>query len=369
MKYTFLILVALLAGCASLGSTGDKAAPEQTANENDDTHTGGVGLPATNFKVETAAVEFLSEKTTFVSDGVELQGELLKPAGAGARPAAVIFHDIGPLNRDGIFKSLFAQELPVEVAVYRSIAEELAGRGFVVLLYDKRSCVTDAGVGCRYPQSHWEKGTHNASHLLKDAAAAVAHLKSVEGVDKDKLLLIGHGQGAELALALNSNLPRVLLTPSAYPMDELVMHQTESSLDMLNNALASMASSAETDEMQKRKAELEAALKAQQTTFAQIRKGENTEFGGISVDGWRAYFALHDKALKAKPNQVLVIVGSEDLSLPDDNELVWEQIYNGNVKELEINHALVDIDKDAAAVSPEVFTTILEWVASPDTAP
>lgn len=99
--------------------------------------------------------------------GTTLAGTVVSPVDAvGAMPAMVLVHGSGEGRRERL----------------RPLAEELAGRGVVTLIYDKR---TD-GYGPR---------TRNYSVLADDALAAHAVLAEWNGVDPERVGLWGVSEG------------------------------------------------------------------------------------------------------------------------------------------------------------------------------
>ena len=174
----------------------------------------------------------VSEEITFKSKGVELAGVVDRPKDVGEPlPAVVMLHDSGPMDRRGLFAGSLGLELPVEVPVYEELAENLAQNGYLVLRFDKRTCVDGGPPWCSYPREYIEDHREDlVSALLADAKAAVDHVRKREDVASTQVYMLGHGQGAELALALAKDVDAkglVLLAPSPYPLDEVVLHQTE----------------------------------------------------------------------------------------------------------------------------------------------
>lgn len=123
--------------------------------------------------------------TTFQSGDLTLTGTIARPAGAADGTAAVLISGSGPVDRDSNVK-----RMPIGVA--RHLATALADAGVVSLRYDKR------GVG-------GSGGDYQSAGLrdnVDDAAAAVGHLRGLDGVDADRVVAIGHSEGALIALEL-----------------------------------------------------------------------------------------------------------------------------------------------------------------------
>lgn len=135
------------------------------------------------------------------ADGPTLSGTLAIPPGPGPHPAAVLVGGFGPSNRDG---SLDARGNPP----YREIARALAGRGIMVLRYDKRGIGRSEGAALAWL---------DARPLAADAAAAARRLVALPGVDTRRVTLIGHSQGGDLALQAARTAPATRVVTLSAP--------------------------------------------------------------------------------------------------------------------------------------------------------
>ena len=110
-----------------------------------------------------------------------LGGTLTVPAGEGPFAAVVLLSDSGPQNRD------------VEVPGYRmfgQLADYLTRHGIAVLRFD------DRGVG----KSGGTYANATTADLVTDAQAALAFLRTRPLVSARRVGLLGHGEGANVAL-------------------------------------------------------------------------------------------------------------------------------------------------------------------------
>ena len=110
-----------------------------------------------------------------------LSGTLTVPAGEGPFPAVALLSDLGPQNRD------------VEVSGYRmfgQLADYLTRHGVAVLRFD------DRGVG----KSDGTYANATTADLVTDAQAALACLRAQPLVAPQRVGLLGHGEGANVAL-------------------------------------------------------------------------------------------------------------------------------------------------------------------------
>lgn len=168
------------------------------------------------------------------SDGLQLGGTLLIPtprAGGGQQrfPAAVMVHGSGPNDRDE------ALQLPGgSFAPFQQIAETLAGAGWVVYRYDKRTCHPDGTAGHDHCTNNIASLNVPAMRIEDFVSDAVAALELVAGRREvsitDGLAVIGHSQGAfpvgPLAAAAYPavNKLAMLMGPSL-PIDQIYLDQ------------------------------------------------------------------------------------------------------------------------------------------------
>ncbi|MFC7666515.1 alpha/beta hydrolase family protein [Hymenobacter humi] len=108
-------------------------------------------------------------------------GTLTVPAGPGPFPAVVLVSDMGPHDRDGTVG---------DYHLMGSLADYLTRRGVAVLRYD------DRGVG----QSGGNTATATTEMLVSDVQAAINFLRSRLEVNVSRIGVVGHGEGANVAL-------------------------------------------------------------------------------------------------------------------------------------------------------------------------
>ena len=110
-----------------------------------------------------------------------LGGTLTVPAGEGPFPAVALLSDSGPQGRD------------VEVAGYRmfgQLADYLTRHGVAVLRFDDRGVGKSGGI---YANA-------TTANLVTDAQAALAFLRTRPLIAPGRVGLLGHGEGANVAL-------------------------------------------------------------------------------------------------------------------------------------------------------------------------
>jgi pimeloyl-ACP methyl ester carboxylesterase len=158
---------------------------------------------------------YTTEEVSFQNGEQKLVGALTVPkSGAKPCPGVVIITGSGSQDRDGS-----------EVAnLYRLIAERLSTGGVAVLRVD------DRGVGKSVPL---KPGT-TYRDLINDSKAAFEFLFNRPEIDRQKIALAGHSEGAETALTIAVEDPRVaaimLLGSTSRPLDRIVFEQTLNAL-------------------------------------------------------------------------------------------------------------------------------------------
>lgn len=386
MRFLNAVLMLVLlstTGCASLGFTSY----EETAGESDLTNAGAAEAPAKNGSedgaegaseesemLEGAAVA--SEEITFESHGEKFVGELVYPdiEGDQPRPGVVIAHDAGPLGRDGIVRGAFGVELPVEVAVYRSMAEALASRGFVVMIFDKRTCLEGSMPWCSYPRTQIEGHVDTLGEVLVDDVVAAAKALSASPRTNAQIHLIGHGQGAQVVLAAAAAVDPasvVLASPDSAPLDAMILSQSQRSIEAMR-ARAAEKSNAETDAMVEQAKALETQAAELETAFAAIRAGEGEETAGLSAQAWRSFIALSESAEEADVSRVLVVDAGMDLDVEDEARtayaLGWSEAGAEVVTFDELTRPLVSVspEEDPTVVSSQVMARIALFLSAGD---
>ena len=123
--------------------------------------------------------------------GFNLAATITKPSPMPAKaPAVVLVGGSGPTDRDETIDG---------VPVFGRLADELAKAGFFVVRYDKR------GIG----QSGGRPEAATIADYAEDARAAVAWLAKRKDIDTDRIAIVGHSEGAAVALLAASREKKV----------------------------------------------------------------------------------------------------------------------------------------------------------------
>jgi len=317
---------------------------------------------------------FLEEEVSFESDGLTLAGTLTVPEGEAAPIPAVLFiHGSGPVDRDGNAPGM-------KMDAYRQLAHALASAGIGSLRYDKR------GAG----QSQGVFADASRNDLVDDARAALAALRTAEGIDPQRCFLVGHSEGGYLApiiAAEDTDLAGlVLLAAAAQSLDQVTRWQVET--------MARMREMSD-DEV--------AETLAQQDQYIAFVKGSSGEWSDYSVENLRQampwlneqtaeqllatplsltwlrehYLDTPTETIRRVTCPVLIINGEKDLQVPAEQaeslRMVLEEAGNGDVTALvlpDLNHLLRNHPEDPSLsyrhlddpVDPRVVDAVTEWL-------
>ena len=171
---------------------------------------GGIKLGELPLPPYVDAAAFDERAVEFGAAPYVLSGTLSLPAGSGPFAAVVVVHGSGPQDRDGSLGAL---------AAYRDIAQGLAGRGFAVLRYDKRTFTYAA-------QLQIDADFTVDSESTDDALYAVDFLRGQPEIDAARVFVLGHSLGASVT-------PRILTRDSAIAGGILLAASTRSFSDLL----------------------------------------------------------------------------------------------------------------------------------------
>lgn len=244
-------------------------------------------------ELPTPPAGLVVEPQTIRRPGVALSGQREHVAGAGARGTVLFLHGSGPGTRDGDYG-------PVRAGGFRQIAWPLEERGYAALRYDKR------GAG----DSHPEDAEHRQG-TLEDLEGDAAAWQDLGGPCQ---FLIGHSEGAYLAVALARRDPRVqgviLLGGPANRIDVVLRAQLPLVLE---------AEGASADE-------IAYAQRGQTAWLARLSRDESSakhdDDLSIETRRWLASHLAHDPEaeLAALRVPVLAIFGEQDIQVPPSQE-------------------------------------------------
>ncbi len=172
-----------------------------------------------------------AREVKFAVKDLTLEGTLQLPEDAkGKVPALLLLPGSGPTDRNG------NSGLGITTDLLKQIAEELAKNGIASLRFDKRAIA-------RYAAT-WPKDARAMNkffdwdHFVGDAAAGLDFLASQPEVDKSRVGILGHSEGALLSLQIGAdragkpNAPKIMITMggTGRPMGPILHEQIERSL-------------------------------------------------------------------------------------------------------------------------------------------
>jgi pimeloyl-ACP methyl ester carboxylesterase len=133
----------------------------------------------------TAAFSLPGDETVTIPGlGFNIAGTITKPAKvSGPAPALILIAGSGPTDRD---------ETVAGIPIFGHLARDLVDAGFIVVRYDKR------GVG----QSGGRAESATIADFAEDARTVLLWLEKRKDVDKDRIGVVGHSEGALVAMLL-----------------------------------------------------------------------------------------------------------------------------------------------------------------------
>ena len=278
------------------------------------------------------------------------------PAATGKLPALILIGGSGPTDRDG-----FVAGIPI----LGQIAADLVQAGFLVVRYDKR------GVG----QSGGRTETSTLSDYAEDVRAIVTWLeKTRKDVDKKRIGLVGHSEGAWIALTAAARDKRVsavaLLAGVSSSGSDLVLEQQRHVLDQLKAS----------DADRKEKIALQTQIN-DATLKGTGWEGIPPEMRRAADSPWFQSFLAYDpsRVIKDVRQPLLIVQGDLDTQVPPHHadklaELARARKRKATVDVVKIpgiNHLLVpaktgEVDEYAVLadkrVAPAATTAVSNWM-------
>jgi len=123
------------------------------------------------------------EAVTIPSVGFNIAATITRPKSPAPAPAVILIAGSGPTDRD---------ETVAGIPVFGHIARDLVAAGFAVVRYDKR------GVG----QSGGRVESVTIADYAEDARMVLLWTEKQKGIDKNRIAVVGHSEGALVAMLL-----------------------------------------------------------------------------------------------------------------------------------------------------------------------
>lgn len=170
----------------------------------------------------SASAGGFDQEVTFGAGADTVYSSVMLPAAGGSGlPAALIISGSGPTDRDG--NNIL---MPGRIDTNLRFAQALAAQGVRSLRYDKLGTGKTGLLGRTNP------GDFGFDTFVDEARAAYTYLKSRPDVDLRRVMLLGHSEGALIALVLADELgatgePRalVLAAPPGFRYLDLIRRQ------------------------------------------------------------------------------------------------------------------------------------------------
>jgi uncharacterized protein len=121
------------------------------------------------------------EPATIPGLGFNLAGTITRPTATTPAPALILIGGSGPTDRD---------ETVAGIPIFGHVARDLVDAGLVVVRYDKR------GIG----QSGGRAESATIADYAEDVRTVLLWLEKQKGVDKERIGLVGHSEGALAAM-------------------------------------------------------------------------------------------------------------------------------------------------------------------------
>ena len=213
-----LLLVAAVGTSACSTQNHDASAPSSSPQRSSATHTSASVVHGTDTDI------------TFSADGVTVHGSLRRPTRPAGHPvpAALILAGSGPTDRNGN-SSIAGAPQPNNL---EQIADVLANQGIASFRYDKfGSGLTHTG-----HETPLQVSQQGFSIFVDEAAAATHLLAALPGIDPKRIALVGHSEGALVALTLvhRARIAQpaglALLEPAPLPLLDILAGQLRTQL-------------------------------------------------------------------------------------------------------------------------------------------
>ncbi len=256
-----------------------------------------------------------TETDLIVGEGERaLPGTLAMPKGDGPFPTVVLVHGSGPHDRD----ESIGPNKP-----FLDIARGLAAQGVAVLRYEKRS-------KARPQDFSVESGASGVfgvdDETTNDAVLAVDALRKTEGIDPERVFVLGHSQGGMMA-------PRIAAVSGHVAGLVLMAAPARSLLDIVieqNRRLAVLDDGSTSD----------AERDAINTLVQQVAATRDTATDattktvmGLPAGYWRSIDAVDPVAeAKAVDLPMLVLQGARDIQVVDADWQRWRGGFHDNAR-------------------------------------
>jgi alpha-beta hydrolase superfamily lysophospholipase len=269
----------------------------------------------------------------------------------------VLVHGSGPHDRD----ETIAQNKP-----FRDLAWGLASNGIAVFRYDKRTLV------------HGMEMSPISDHIgvkeetVDDAVAALELLAETEGIDRERVFVLGHSLGGMLAPMISESTDAerglIMLAAPTRPLEDLILEQVTYLAGIDGNT--SDEEQAELDKVEEQVARVKSLNSESQVQAEQLPLGLPA-FYWLSIQG---YSPAEVAVGLAEP--MLILQGERDFQVTMDDFAGWEMALGGEADVVlksypGLNHLFMDGTGPSTPteyelpgnVAEEAVQDIADWIA------
>lgn len=358
----------VMSGCTNSGSKRKTPNRRVECGRLTVINASGTGCKALT-AISTQSRDVIFESKNSPGGKIKLRGRLTYPKwGAGPQPAKalpgiVLVGSSGPLSRDGAMKGDLSGDFKEPVLVLRDVAEGLAQRGYAVLTYDKRTCTSAVNPSCSYTPEQGSRATWE--DLVGDVLAGASFLSGQPDVDDGDIILVGHGQGATVALEAASQdvniTDLVLLAGTFRPVDQMLVDQVRWQID-----------NTKMNAREKKEAEKElSTIQSMMLAIKEEQLPDEERFMNATAKFWRSYIEATRKTgltMKRLDNPVFYLRGDADNNANTREETGFKRSMinrpNSEAKTLQgVNHALTRAGEPR--VARDVTEAVADWLGRP----
>jgi len=281
-----------------------------------------------------------SEDIIFKSENLDLEGTFYKPNNITGFPTVVIVNGSGPSDRDG------SSSVSSSPPIYKNWAATFALNGIGVFRYDKRF-LTHTDIN---PLALTQE------NQISDIISSIKYLKSRPDIDTNKLFIVGHSEGGNLApfvaKRLNGITGIVLAAAPSFAVDSLVLEQLRANPNNPSNLITQV-----------------------ETAFEMIRNNNFPTGGqifGAGEDYWREWINLSENVCDVTVEiriPVFIVQGEKDENFPSSTlqkninlwentaaktELIEQKIYKN------VTHML--LNSGSSNMAEDTIDEIINWI-------
>jgi len=289
-------------------------------------------------------------------NGFNIAATITRPASGEKAPVVILVPGAGPEDRD---YSLYG------VSIFGRLAGALADAGFFVIRYDKR------GIG----QSGGRIEKAGISEYADDVKRIVQWVRRRDDVDRDRIAVVGHHEGAAVAITAADMEGRIkavgLLSATGLAGYQATLADQERELE---RSTMSEVDKQERRAMQQRVLDAATTGGGWNAVPEDVRRQADTAW-------FRSWVAFDpERALSRIDEPVLIVHGALDREVPAEQATRLEELAlqkkNRSVQKVVVpgvNHLLVAADSGevdeyatlgSTSLSPDVISAIVDWLKS-----